>query len=155
MELVELHVEAVAVDFRGNPVVVLREKEGRRAVFIWVGLVEATAISMHLEDQHPGRPMTHDLIVSLLSELGARVQQVVITDVRQETYFAELHLVMGDATKVVDSRPSDAIAVAVRVDAPIVIGDELLDRLDAARKESEDMLSGDSTFVDSGETTIH
>lgn len=155
MELVELHVEAVAVDFRGNPVVVLREKEGRRAVFIWVGLVEATAISMHLEDQHPARPMTHDLIVSLLTQLGAHVQQVVITDVRQETYFAELHLMMGDAAKVVDSRPSDAIAVAVRVQAPIFISNELLDRLDAARKESEEMLAGDSTFVDSGETTIH
>ena len=153
--MVELHVEAVAVDFRGNPVVVLREKEGRRAVFIWVGLVEATAISMHLEDQHPARPMTHDLIVSLLTQLGAHVQQVVITDVRQETYFAELHLMMGDAAKVVDSRPSDAIAVAVRVQAPIFISNELLDRLDAARKESEEMLSGDSTFVDSGETTIH
>jgi len=155
VELVELHVEAVAVDFRGNPVVVLREKEGRRAVFIWVGLVEATAISMHLEDQHPARPMTHDLIVSLLTQLGAHVQQVVITDVRQETYFAELHLMMGDAAKVVDSRPSDAIAVAVRVQAPIFISNELLDRLDAARKESEEMLAGDSTFVDSGETTIH
>ena len=153
--MVELHVEAVAVDFRGNPVVVLREKEGRRAVFIWVGLVEATAISMHLEDQHPARPMTHDLIVSLLTQLGAHVQQVVITDVRQETYFAELHLMMGDAAKVVDSRPSDAIAVAVRVQAPIFISNELLDRLDAARKESEEMLAGDSTFVDSGETTIH
>lgn len=155
MELVELHVEAVAVDWRGNPVVVLREKGAQRAVFIWVGLVEATAISMHLEGQRPPRPMTHDLIVSLLAQMGVQVRHIVISDVRQQTYFAELHLGMGDATKVVDSRPSDAIALAVRVKAPIFIDNELLDRLDAARKESEEALSTEATFVDSGETTIH
>ena len=155
MELVELNVEAVAMDHRGYPVVVLREKDGQRAVFIWVGLVEAGAISMHLEGQRPPRPMTHDLIVSLLSQLGTHVKHVLISDVRDETYFAELTLTMGDATKEIDCRPSDAIAVAVRVNAPILIENELLDRLEAARRESEDALSSEATFVDSGETTIH
>jgi hypothetical protein len=155
MELIQLQVEAVAMDYRGYPVVVLREKGGQRAVFIWIGLVEAGAISMHLEGQRPPRPMTHDLMVSLLSHLGIQVKHVLISDVRDETYFAELILVMGDATKSIDCRPSDAIAVAVRVKAPIFIDNELLERLEDARKDSEDALSSEATFVDSGETTIH
>jgi bifunctional DNase/RNase len=155
MKLIQLQVEAVAMDYRGYPVVVLREKGGQRAVFIWIGLVEAGAISMHLEGQRPPRPMTHDLMVSLLTQLGIQVKHVLISDVRDETYFAEMSLTMGDATKAIDCRPSDAIAVAVRVEAPIFIDNELLDRLEDARKDSEDALSSEATFVDSGETTIH
>lgn len=155
MKLVELQVEAVAMDHRGYPVVVLREKGGQRAVFIWIGLMEAGAISMQLEGQRPPRPLTHDLIVSLLAQLGVQVKQVLITDVREDTYYAELWLGMGDATKAVDCRPSDAIAVAVRVNAPIFIDNDLLDRLEAARKESEEALSTEATVVDPGEPTIH
>jgi hypothetical protein len=153
--MVELRVEAVAVDYRGSPVVVLREKGGSRAVFIWVGIVEATAISMHLEKQEAARPMTHDLIVSLLQSLGAGVDQVVLTDVREDTYYADLYLTSGDQTRAIDCRPSDAIAVALRVQAPIYIDSELLNRLDEYRHEREEAISSESTFVDSGETTIH
>jgi hypothetical protein len=152
---VELLVEAIAVDHRGLPIVVLREKGGQRAVFIWVGLAEAQAISMHIEGQQPPRPMTHDLIVSLMSRVGTQLQGILISDIKGRTYYAELHLATGDHTTVVDCRPSDAIAVALRAEAPIYIDDEMLERLDADRKESEEMLSSDATFVDTGETTIH
>jgi len=153
--MVQLQVEAVALDHRGNPVVVLREKEGQRAVFIWVGLAEANAISWHLEGQRPPRPMTHDLIVSLLADLGARLEQTIISDIKGRTYYAELHLTLADRTLAIDCRPSDAIAIAVRVNVPIYIDNDMLERLDEARKETEAALSSESTFVDTGETTIH
>jgi hypothetical protein len=153
--MVELYVEAVAVDYRGTPVVVLREKGGNRAVFIWVGIVEATAISMPLEKQEAPRPMTHDLIVLLLKTLDTHVDQVVISDVREETYYADLHLTADGQRRTLDCRPSDAIAIALRVQAPIFIEEVLLERLDQYRRESEETTSPESTFVDSGETTIH
>ncbi len=155
MELVELQVETVAIDWRGYPVVKLREKGGPRAIFIWIGLAEASAISMQMEGQRPPRPMTHDLIVSLLSHFGVQLERVTITDVRDATYFAELTVTMGDVEKAIDCRPSDAIAIAVRVDAPIFIEDGLLDRLDAARQETEKELSSKAMLVDSDEPTIH
>jgi len=153
--MVELRVEAVAVDHRGTPVVILRERGGNRAIFIWVGIAEATAISMPLEKQEAPRPLTHDLIVSLLGSVHARVAQVVITEVREQTYYADLHLASGGRTRAIDCRPSDAIAVALRAGAPIYVDSDLLNRLDEYRRESEEAICSDSTFVDSGETTIH
>lgn len=155
MKRVQLKVEAVALDWKGDPVVKLRERDGQRAIFIWVGRAEASAINMQLEGQHPPRPMTHDLIVLILGQLGAQVEQVVISDVRDNTYYAHLYLRDGDRSAVIDCRPSDAIAVALRTRAPIYIDHGLLQRLDAEQRESEVALSPGSTIVDSGETTIH
>jgi bifunctional DNase/RNase len=152
---VQLKVEAVALDWRGNPIVVLREQEGRRAVFIWVGISEAQAISMHLEGQNPARPMTHDLIVLLLAQVDVELERVVISDMQDNTYYANLHLRDGDDTATLDCRPSDAIAIALRTKAPIVISNDLLDRLDAARKESGTELSAGATVVEPGEPTVH
>jgi len=152
--LVELKVEAVALDWKGHPLVVLRETGGQRAVFIWVGLLEATAISMQLEGQRAQRPLTHDLILLILKEARAKVDHVIITDMQQETYFADLWLTIGDRTASMDCRPSDAIALALRSNAPIYIDNELLDRLEEQRREAEVHIS-DSTVVDLGETTVH
>ncbi len=155
MTTVELKVEAVALDWKGNPIVVLRELQGERAVFIWVGIAEATAISIQLEGQRPPRPLTHDLIVLILAKTGAEVQRVVITDMQGSTYYAHLHLRAADATDPIDCRPSDAIAVALRTGAPIHIDGELLDRLDSERRESGVELSPGATRVEPGETTVH
>ncbi len=155
MSTVELKVEAVALDWRGSPIVVLREQGGQRAVFIWVGISEAAAISMHLEGQRPPRPLTHDLIVLLLAKTGAQVERVVIADMRDSTYYAHLYLRGGDGVHMIDCRPSDAIAVALRMEAPIQIDSDLLDRLDKERKESEAELSPGATRVDPGETIVH
>lgn len=155
MKLVRLGVEAVALDWKGSPVVVLREAKGQRGVFIWVGMLEATSISMQLEKQQPPRPITHDLILLILAELSAKVDQVVITDMRDMTYYADLHLTLGDHAAKIDCRPSDAIAIALRAKAPILIEEELLERLDSERKETEVEISGEATFADSGETTVH
>jgi bifunctional DNase/RNase len=150
-----LKVEAVALDWKGNPIVVLREQEGNRAVFIWVGIAEATAISMQMEGQQPARPMTHDLIVSILGQLRVTLDRVTITDMQQNTYFASLLLRDGDHTAEIDCRPSDAVAIAMRTKSPIYIGDDLLDRLEDQRKESEVELSPESTIVEPGEPTVH
>lgn len=152
---VELKVEAVALDWKGNPIVVLREQGGNRAVFIWVGISEATAISMQMEGQQGPRPMTHDLIVAILEELQVRLERVTITDMRANTYFASLLLRDGDYTIDIDCRPSDAVAIALRTNSPIYIGDSLLDRLEEQRKESEIELSPGSTLVEPGEPTVH
>jgi bifunctional DNase/RNase len=155
--MVQLRVEAVALDWKGNPLVVLREKGGQRAVFIWVGMAEASAISMHLENQAARRPMTHDLILLVVNSLSAKVDHVVITDMQQDTYFADLKLNVSDRTVDLDCRPSDAIAVALRAGAPIFIDSVLLDRLEDARKEAEGDLPAfpTSTVIDTGETTVH
>jgi len=155
VKLVRLGVEAVALDWKGSPVVVLREAKGQRAVFIWVGMLEATSISMQIEKQRPPRPITHDLILLILGELSAKVHRVVITDMRDMTYYADLHVTLGDRAATIDCRPSDAIAIALRAKAPILIEEELLDRLDRERKETEVEVSGEATFADSGETTVH
>jgi hypothetical protein len=150
-----LKVEAVALDWKGNPIVVLREQEGHRAVFIWVGLSEAGAISMQMEGQQAARPMTHDLIVTVLQELQVAIERVTITDMRQNTYFASLLLRDGEYAITIDCRPSDAIAIALRTNSAIHISDDLLDRLEEQRKESEIELSPDSTVVEPGEPTVH
>lgn len=152
---VQLRVEAVALDWKGNPIVVLREQESRRAVFIWVGLLEANAISMPLEQQRPPRPMTHDLIVSILEEMQVQVERVTIVDMRGGTYYATLGLRDGDDTTTIDCRPSDAIAVALRSKSPIYIGEELLDRLVEEQREAAAEPSSDATPVDPGEPTVH
>jgi len=155
LSAVELKVEAVALDWKGNPIVVLRETNGQRAVFIWVGISEATAISMELEKQHPARPMTHDLIAAILSEVEVGVERVVISDMRENTYYADLWLRDGDESASIDCRPSDAIAIALRTKSPIYIDDELLEQLDAARRDSGVELSPGATVVEPGEPTVH
>lgn len=152
---VRLQVEAVALDWKGNPIVVLREEEGHRAVFIWVGLSEATAISMQIENQRAPRPLTHDLIVSILNVVQVEVERILITDMRANTYYATLELRDGENRTSVDCRPSDAIAIALRTHAPIYIGDDLLDRLDEQRRDSGAELSPGATLVEPGEPTVH
>ena len=152
---VELRVEAVAMDWKGNPIVVLREAGGNRAVFIWVGLAEATAISMQMENQRPPRPMTHDLIMLVLQEMQVEVERVKVSDMQGTTYYATLDLRDGDDRASINCRPSDAIAVALRAEAPIHIDEELLNRLDEQRKNSGVELSPESMVVEPGEPTVH
>jgi hypothetical protein len=147
-ELIELTVETVAIDSNNSPVVVLREATGQRRLQIWIGAAEAVAITVELEGQKLPRPMTHDLIRNILSELQVTVVKVVITDLREPTYFARLFLRTDGMTKEIDCRPSDAIALALRAQAPIFIPDDLLDRIEAERKKG-------SFIIDSGGTTVH
>ncbi len=125
VELVGVRVEVPA----NTPMILLRETVGRgRLMPIYIGSAEATAIHYALEGIEPPRPLTHDLFVATLTELGVALEQIVVTEMRDHTYFAELHLRRPDNTlTVISSRTSDAVALAVRCDAPMLANEELLD----------------------------
>jgi len=127
--MVEVRLRAVRVDLQSNtPVLLLQEAEGEgRTLPIFIGTPEATAIAYALQGVDPPRPMTHDLIRDVLEELEIEVERVVITELRQSTYFAELQLRDGTVRRTVSSRPSDAVAVAVRTGSPLFVSDELMD----------------------------
>lgn len=127
--MVEVHLAAVRVDLQSNtPVVLLQELQGaKRTLPIFIGPPEATAIAFALQGVPVKRPMTHDLMRDLLSALGADVEQVVITELVATTYHAELRLVAGQRRLTVQSRPSDAIALAARTGTPLYVADDLLD----------------------------
>lgn len=126
--MVEVHLAAVRVDLQSkSPVVLLQEASGARTLPIFIGPPEARAIALALEGVVTERPMTHDLIRDLLEALGAALSRVVITELRETTYYAEMHLEAGGRQLVVSSRPSDAIAVAVRTGTPLFVADELLE----------------------------
>ena len=124
---VEMKVRGLALDAVSNmQIIILRDDEDRRSLQIWVGIFEANAIALELEKVPPPRPMTHDLIKNILEALDARVLKVVVTDLKDNTFFAVLHIQMGDAEYTVDSRPSDAIALALRVSAPIYVDEDVV-----------------------------
>ena len=124
MDLVGVRVEIPA----NTPMVLLQERAGdQRLMPIYIGGPEASAIHTALEGITPPRPLTHDLFLATLSQVGSSIERVVVTEVREHTYYAELHLSGAGGTQIVSSRPSDAIALAVRCEAPIFADDALLD----------------------------
>ena len=128
----EMKVKQLALDPLSNmPMIVLRDEEDKRSLPIWVGLAEANAIALELEKISHARPMTHDLIRNILESVGARVSKVVVNDLKENTFYAVIHLRLGANDLTVDSRPSDAIALALRVDAPIYVDEEVLNKAES------------------------
>ncbi len=122
--MIEMKVMGIALDTRtGSPIVVLHDKDNRRALPIWIGSAEASSIIRKIENLSVTRPMTHDLIISVIDKVGYKVAKVEINDVEKETYFATIFLENEEDGKIIeiDSRPSDAIAIAIRIDAPIYV----------------------------------
>jgi len=127
--LVEMTVESVRVHMLSSQhVVILRELGRDRYLPIWIGPWEASAIAMRLQGVTPERPLTHDLLVTLLAELGGTVREVVIAELADETFLARIHLEVGDRLVEVDSRPSDALALAVRTGVRVFAASSVLDR---------------------------
>ena len=125
--MIEMKVMGIALDVRTNsPIVVLHDLENRKALPIWIGSAEASAIIRCIEGLVVARPMTHDLITNIVKETGYEVNRVEINDVEKETYYAKIYLVKGDDTLEIDARPSDAIAVAMRAEAPIFVAPAVL-----------------------------
>jgi hypothetical protein len=125
--VLEVRLSAVQVDLQSNnPVILLQEKDGGRSLPIFIGAAEATAIAYALQQVAVPRPLTHDLMKELLDALGVTVVRVVVTEVRQETYYAEIHLEHGGKPIRVSSRPSDAVALAARTGSPLFVEDELM-----------------------------
>lgn len=141
--MIEMRVMGIALDTRtGSPIVVLHDKENRKALPIWIGSAEASAIIRKIENLAVARPMTHDLIIELIKKTGYTLDRVEITDVEKETYFATLCLINKEGKEIeIDSRPSDAIAVAIRIDAPIFVSAKVLASgsvsTDSAKDEEE------------------
>jgi bifunctional DNase/RNase len=146
--MVEVRLRAVRVDLQSNtPVLLLQESEGLgRTLPIFIGAPEATAIAFALQGMDTPRPMTHDLIRDLLDALGSDVVRVVITELRTSTYYADIVLRHGDQEVPVSSRPSDAVAVAVRTGTPLFVADELMDAegILLAVEDEEDGEEGDT-----------
>ncbi|WKZ56410.1 MAG: bifunctional nuclease family protein [Bdellovibrionota bacterium] len=126
---VEMFVGGLVLDPNTqSPVVILKDESGEVCLPIWIGIAEATSIASAIKQINMQRPLTHDLMYDIFGELGVRVERVLITELRESTYFAELVLAHGDKVMVVDSRPSDAIAIALRASAPILVAQQVLDQ---------------------------
>lgn len=131
--MVEVTVSRIGLDATSQAyVVILEERAGNRALPIWIGRPEAEAIAAHVNEVRRERPMTHDLAAALVTGLGGLLRRVQITKVVQGTFIAELHLNRGGSNVLVDARPSDAIAIALRLGAPIFVAEPLLDEDDPA-----------------------
>ena len=147
----EMKVRGLALDPLSNmPIIILKDEEDKRSLPIWVGIFEANAIALELEKIATPRPMTHDLIKSILETVEARVTKVVVTDLKENTFYALLHIQIGEREYTVDSRPSDAIALALRVAAPIYVDDEVVKKaktLEVATKEAEPVKADDPDRV--------
>jgi uncharacterized protein len=139
-DVIPVELLGVRLELPANtPIVLLRELEGRRRVLpIYIGGAEATAIAHALEGVPPPRPLTHDLLRNVLEELGARLDQVVVSDMRDHTYYAELHLTVGGQPHVVSSRPSDSIALALRTGSPLFVAEHVLDEAGQEQVDDED-----------------
>ena len=118
-------VSGMARDPRDNPVVLLKSDEGDDVLPIWIGHAEAMAIELHLKGGQFERPLTHDLLRTVVENLGASVVKVAITDLREGTFFAKIHLQRGDDVLVIDARPSDSVALALKCNAPILVSREV------------------------------
>jgi bifunctional DNase/RNase len=124
----QMHVYGVSFDLVGKqPIVLLKTLEGNRFLPIWIGHSEAAAILMKLQNAATPRPMTHDLVTDILSQLEATIVQVAVTELRENTFFAQVTIRQDGQELDIDSRPSDAIALAVRADAPIFVADDVID----------------------------
>ena len=138
-----------------TPMVLLQSQlDDQRLLPIYIGIPEASSIDSVLEGFEPARPLTHDLLAAVVERLGATLDRVVITQVRDHTFFAELHLTTAGSAQVIDCRPSDAIALAVRTGAPIFADDQLLDEAGrapetAAEDEAEEIIDEFKDFIES------
>jgi uncharacterized protein len=137
--MIELNLVGVRVELPTQaPIVLLKEREGERYLPIWIGAVEATAIALALQGNVTPRPMTHDLLKNLLDEVQVQVDRIVITELREGTYYATIHMSRNGSSYEVSSRPSDAIALAVRVGVPIFANEDVLSEASILIKDGED-----------------
>jgi hypothetical protein len=134
-----MHIYGVSFDLVGKqPIVLLKTAEGNKFLPIWIGHPEAAAILMKLQSQAPPRPMTHDLMSELLEQLEAQVIRITVTELRENTFYAQITVQQDGREIEIDSRPSDAIALAIRAEAPIFVADRVIEE-SAIEFEGEDV----------------
>lgn len=134
----ELSIESIRLSLMNyQRVVILREKDSDRYLPIWIGPMEADAIAVRLQDVSVARPMTHDLLRNTIEQLGGHIVHIIVSDLVNDTFFAKIVLDVAGQPMEIDSRPSDAIALAVRVEAPIYVEESVLDRAGVVLDEDE------------------
>jgi uncharacterized protein len=125
---IEMTIKGLMVDPITNmPIVILRDKEGQKVLPIWVGIFEANAIALQIENVATPRPMTHDLLRNVIQDLNASVQKIVVCDLQENTFYALIYLLLNGEVVAIDARPSDAIALALRTRAPIYVEETVID----------------------------
>jgi uncharacterized protein len=138
--LIEMSIKGLMVDPITNmPIVILKDKVGERILRIWVGLFEANAIALQIENVSTPRPMTHDLLRNIITDLDGRVDRIVVSDLKDNTFFAVIHLTVRGERVAVDARPSDAIALALRTRSPILVEEAVIDNAKSVEVFSEPM----------------
>jgi len=145
--MIEMSVEFVRVSMQNyNRVVILKEREAERYLLIWIGPAEAEAIAMRLGDIQPPRPQTHDLLRNVIESLGAHVAHVIVNDLNNDTFYARVVLEANGATVEIDSRTSDAIALAVRCQVPIFAEESVLERAGIFLDREQENVPGSAAF---------
>jgi bifunctional DNase/RNase len=125
---IEMTIKGLMIDPITNmPIVILKDKEGDRVLPIWVGIFEANAIALQIENIATPRPMTHDLLRNVLNDLEASVQKIVVSELRDNTFYAMIYINRNEGILAVDSRPSDAIALALRTKSPIFVEESVVE----------------------------
>ncbi len=136
--LIEMTIKGLMVDPITNmPIVILKDSDGDRVLPIWVGIFEANAIALQIENIASPRPMTHDLIRNIISDLDGRVERVVVSDLKENTFYAVIHLDVRGSQVAIDARPSDAIAIALRTSSPILVDDLVISNAETADFSAE------------------
>ena len=149
----EMDIYGVSFDLVGKqPIVLLKTKDGNKYLPIWIGQPEAAAILMKLQGASTPRPMTHDLLTEILGQLDAQVTRITVTELRENTFYAQVTVQMDGTEIDVDSRPSDAIALAIRAEAPIFAADEVIEEsaieFEGEEVNEEEMVSEFRNFLD-------
>ena len=135
---IEMTIKGLMVDPVTNvPIVILRDKDGQRVLPIWVGIFEANAIALQIENVHTPRPMTHDLLRNVIKDLEGRVERVVVCDLKENTFYAVIYLTVRGESVAIDARPSDAIALALRTRSPILVEETVIDSAKTVDLSSE------------------
>ena len=126
--MIEMNIKGLMVDPITNmPIIILRDSEGQKVLPIWVGVFEANAIALQIENIQTPRPMTHDLLRNIIQDLQASVDKIVVCDLKENTFYALIHLRTPAGPVAIDARPSDAIALALRARAPIFVEESVID----------------------------
>lgn len=137
--MIRMTVQGLTIDPASNsPILILKEQDGERSLPIWIGLLEATAIASELEKVSFARPMTHDLLRNVIAELGYSVLKVEVVDLKDNTFYALIHLTAAHGGMAIDARPSDAVALALRAQAPIFIDPKVLEAAGSSEKQLGD-----------------
>ena len=134
----KVSIAGMTMDPASNtPIIILKSEDDDRAIPIWIGLLEATSIASALQDIKLDRPMTHDLIYNILMSLESKVVKIVVNDLKESTYYGLIYLNRGGKDLVIDSRPSDAIAIALVADAPIFVSEQVIEKARTIDMEKE------------------